>query len=41
MYWSGRNKLGLKILAIGLSLALALPGFISRSGTEKAVSDRT
>jgi hypothetical protein len=29
MYWSGRNKLGLKILAIGLSFALALPGFSS------------
>jgi len=29
MYWSGRKKLGLKCLAIGLSLALALPGFSS------------
>ena len=29
MYGSGRNKLGLKILAIGLSFALALPGFSS------------
>ena len=29
MYWSGRNKLGLSILAIGLSFTLALPGFSS------------
>ena len=29
MYRSGRNKLGLKFLAIGLSLALAIPGFSS------------
>ena len=29
MYWSGRNKLGLKFFAIGLSFALALPGFSS------------
>jgi hypothetical protein len=29
MYGSGRNKSGLKILAIGLSFALALPGFSS------------
>ena len=29
MYWSGRNKLGLKILAISLSIGLALPGFSS------------
>jgi hypothetical protein len=29
MYWSGRKKLGLKLLAIGLSFALAIPGFSS------------
>ena len=29
MYRSGRNKLGLKFFAIGLSFALALPGFSS------------
>jgi len=29
MYWSGRNKLGVSILAIGLSVALALTGFSS------------
>jgi hypothetical protein len=29
MYWSGRNKLGLKIIAVGLSFALAIPGFSS------------
>ncbi len=29
MYWLGRNKLGLKVFAIGLSFALALPGFSS------------
>ena len=29
MYWSGKNKLRIKFFAIGLSLALALPGFSS------------
>ena len=29
MYWSGKNKLRIKFFAIGLSFALALPGFSS------------
>ena len=29
MYWTRKNKLGLKFFAIGLSFALALPGFSS------------
>ena len=29
MYWTGKNKLRLKFFAIGLSFALALPGFSS------------
>ena len=39
MYWSGRNKLGLKFFAIGLSFALALPGFSSELEIRPNLSD--